>query len=612
MEDLMRRFRDPYSRHIPETVMMLRQRGIRGETVGIGVVLKRSWHFNELPRAVRGLFLAPTNNFTPGERSSTEFPDQSSEKGCRGSVFSTYNRLVGDDTKLNSVGGRRSMGRNKMRRCYSLFQHVTVSFQTAAPFFLASACQHFGELDILKKAPGNSRVVKVISISIGVMQIIKKLTSIMCPIEVASLQSGGPSVSSGVEIGDQVYFVDGRAVNTLSLKKVNELLSDGEVGDTVNLGIVRTRRHSLTSSSPATVDTINGEYPTREISQTYSNSNEYSSHYSETNILNPAAKASNLFGNTGKEFLLFEITRENVFASRVSSCILSYPSYSDTGSTAKTLANEIGLEEELVASAGILSRGQSENETGGIGYISIGEFTQRTLLEVENALETIKKQLHLAAHNHRNQSFSFNRNKKRENRVSSLCGEEAEGLSSYPLDGLIIDLRGNLGGTLPSALDAASLFLPQGNVLLQMKTIASPAALTAIDTVRNGNGNGNSGSGSGSHTSLSRRGTASFLTGVPFLGKLTTALRKNNDRTERYYSTSKKGDVTTPLLLLVDSHTASASEIFAAALIENNRATCMGSKTLGKNVAQVILDHSFFLRDKNQKLLLLCPSINFT
>jgi C-terminal processing protease CtpA/Prc len=608
MEDLMRRFRDPYSRHIPETVMMLRQRGIRGETVGIGVVLKRSWHFNELPRAVRGLFLAPTNNFTPGESLSTEFPHQSSEKGSRGSVFSTFNRVVGDDTKLNSVGGRRSMGRNKMQRCYSLFQHLTVSFQTAAPFFLASACQHFGELDILKKAPGNSRVVKVISISIGVMQIMKKLTSIICPIEVASLQSGGPSVSSGVEIGDQVYFVDGRAVNTLSLKKVNELLSDGEVGDTVNLGIVRTRRHSLapsTSSSPATVDTINREYSRRDISQTYSNSEEYSSPYSETNIQDPAAKASNLFGNTGKEFISFEITRDNVFASRVSSCILSYPSYSDPGFTAKTLANEIDLEEDLVASAGILSRGQSDNETGGIGYISIGEFTQRTLLEVENALETIKKQLRLAANKHRYHSFSFNRNKKGENRVSSLCGEESEGLSSYPLDGLIIDLRGNLGGTLPSALDAASLFLPQGNVLLQMKTMASPAALTAIDTVRNGNGN--SGSGSGSHTSLSRRGTASFLTGVPFLGKLTKALRKNNDRTERYYSTSRKGDVSTPLLLLVDSHTASASEIFAAALIENKRATCMGSKTLGKNVAQVILDHSFFFFEIRTKSYRFAP-----
>jgi C-terminal processing protease CtpA/Prc len=39
----------------------------------------------------------------------------------------------------------------------------------------------------------------------------------------------------------------------------------------------------------------------------------------------------------------------------------------------------------------------------------------------------------------------------------------------------------------------------------------------------------------------------------------------------------------------VDSQTASASEIFAAALIDNERAICMGTTTVGKNVAQVYL-----------------------
>ena len=34
--------------------------------------------------------------------------------------------------------------------------------------------------------------------------------------------------------------------------------------------------------------------------------------------------------------------------------------------------------------------------------------------------------------------------------------------TGHLLRGIVIDLRGNLGGTLPSALDAASLFLPAG------------------------------------------------------------------------------------------------------------------------------------------------------
>lgn len=579
----MRRFHDPYSRHIPETVMMLRQRGIRGETVGIGVVLKRSWHLDELPRAIKGLFLAPTDNFTSVERPLADLPQQSSRKSSRWNVLSTLlNRFKGDNTELNSLAHI-----NRRRTMNSFFQHLTITFQTATPFFLAAAYQHFADSDILKKAPGNTRAIKVISISIGVIQIIKKVTSIVCPIEVASLQPGGPSFISGVEIGDQVYFVDGRAVNTLSLKKVNELLSEGEIGDTVNVGIVRTRRQSLAasiSSSSTTGKTVYGDYSTRDVSHGDSYSEECSTQNTGEQNQVPAPKASNLLGSKGKEFISLEITRDNVFASRVSSCILSYPSYSDPRSTARAIAKEFGLEEDLIVSAGLINKDHSEKGTGGIGYISIGEFTQRTLLEVENALETIKKQLRLAAHKHRSHSFSYSRNLQGEgNRVSqTLSGEESVSLSSssYSLDGLIVDLRGNLGGTLPSALDAASLFLPQGEVLLQMKTMASTAAFSANEVARDGNENGIG--GSSSHAS--RR---SLLRGVPFLGRVTKYLFTANDRTESYHCTSRDGDVSTPLLLLVDSHTASASEIFAAALIDNNRATCMGSKTLGKNVAQV-------------------------
>ena len=90
---------------------------------------------------------------------------------------------------------------------------------------------------------------------------------------------------------------------------------------------------------------------------------------------------------------------------------------------------------------------------------------------------------------------------------------------------------------------------------------------------------------------------------------------------DKYRSTNFRPDEHTPLLLLVDSQTgmsshfqpsydtdipsdlrtlllpfitqfddmiASASEIFAAALMDHNRALCLGTKTVGKNVAQVV------------------------
>ena len=56
-----------------------------------------------------------------------------------------------------------------------------------------------------------------------------------------------------------------------------------------------------------------------------------------------------------------------------------------------------------------------------------------------------------------------------------------------------------------------------------------------------------------------------------------------------HYSMNGNADVSTPLLVLTDTRTASASEIVAAALRDNGRAVLLGTRTLGKNVAQAIM-----------------------
>ena len=48
-------------------------------------------------------------------------------------------------------------------------------------------------------------------------------------------------------------------------------------------------------------------------------------------------------------------------------------------------------------------------------------------------------------------------------------------------------------------------------------------------------------------------------------------------------------DLEIPLVLLVDSGTASAAEVFTAALQENGRATVVGEQTFGKGIVQTIL-----------------------
>lgn len=47
-------------------------------------------------------------------------------------------------------------------------------------------------------------------------------------------------------------------------------------------------------------------------------------------------------------------------------------------------------------------------------------------------------------------------------------------------------------------------------------------------------------------------------------------------------------DLDEPLVIFVDGNTASAAEVFAAALKENDRATLVGQKTFGKGIVQTV------------------------
>ena len=79
------------------------------------------------------------------------------------------------------------------------------------------------------------------------------------------------------------------------------------------------------------------------------------------------------------------------------------------------------------------------------GYLIIHEFSERTYIDAKSALKTLRAEANNA--------------------------RKSSGDSTRPsgMKGLILDLRGNLGGTLPSALDVAALFLKRGTVLLRVK-----------------------------------------------------------------------------------------------------------------------------------------------
>jgi carboxyl-terminal processing protease len=101
-----------------------------------------------------------------------------------------------------------------------------------------------------------------------------------------------------------------------------------------------------------------------------------------------------------------------------------------------------------------------------------------------------------------------------------------------PVDGLILDLRGNRGGLLRQAVMSAEALLPAGVI-----------AITA---------------------------------------------GRDPDATRTWYSTTGELAEHVPVVIMVDGRTASAAEVLAAALADRGRGVVVGSSTLGKGLVQTI------------------------
>lgn len=126
---------------------------------------------------------------------------------------------------------------------------------------------------------------------------------------------------------------------------------------------------------------------------------------------------------------------------------------------------------------------------------------------------------------------------------------EVERLKKQGVEGLIIDLRDNGGGSLKTVVDIAGLFIDKGPVV----------------QVRSRAADGSAG------------GTTEVLS-----------------------DTDPKVQWDGPLVVLVNNFSASASEIFAAAIQDYHRGIILGSKhTYGKGTVQNIIDLNRFVRNNN-------------
>ena len=106
-------------------------------------------------------------------------------------------------------------------------------------------------------------------------------------------------------------------------------------------------------------------------------------------------------------------------------------------------------------------------------------------------------------------------------------------LKAQGMKRLVLDLRGNGGGLMGEAVNMTSLFIPKGSVVVSAKGRAAGSAQT-------------------------------------------------------YKTTSDPVDTEIPILVLVDSGSASASEIVSGALQDYDRATIVGTRTYGKGLVQSI------------------------
>ncbi|MBT3269615.1 S41 family peptidase [Candidatus Poribacteria bacterium] len=115
--------------------------------------------------------------------------------------------------------------------------------------------------------------------------------------------------------------------------------------------------------------------------------------------------------------------------------------------------------------------------------------------------------------------------------TAEAVADAIESLEADGVDGLILDLRSNPGGLLSSAVQIASMFLDEGELIVYTQ---------------------------------------------------------GRDKHEEFFVTQKLADTNLPLTVLVNNGSASASEIVAGALQANDRAILMGNKTFGKASVQKI------------------------
>lgn len=125
--------------------------------------------------------------------------------------------------------------------------------------------------------------------------------------------------------------------------------------------------------------------------------------------------------------------------------------------------------------------------------------------------------------------------------------------------GLIIDLRGNPGGRVDICINLAAMFLEQGDIVSIRNRVPF-----------------------GGHSKT----TYHVDSGAMTVTDVDEDSGETSQKLSRRPANMAQGK---EIVILVDGHSASASEMFTGALKDNNRAVVVGEKTFGKGIGQMML-----------------------
>jgi len=387
---------------------------------------------------------------------------------------------------------------------------------------------------------------------------------VLSPIE------GGPAARAGIRPGDEVLAIDGRPTDGFDGESAAGLLR-GPRGSSVVVDVAR--REVEDGAEGGMVPGIPGRAPPQRLS---------GSSATEMMMTTPNgtnSKKKNSAAPPRVSIRQVRLRREKVELSPVTSSVLTVDGGGGEG---------LAKQKKKTASSSSQHQQQQQHR---VGYLRLASFNARAAADTARALAQMRSQ-----------------------------GAEA----------FVLDLRGNGGGLVRAAVDVSRSLLPRGSTVFAvqgrseeeerdemdknhyhlMRAMTPPAspgdvvpassgvpatAITQRVVLDDNNGDGDEVGEGGLNNNKNRSGGARLLKRVMtmLLPNLSSSSSSQQQQDGESDVASLHSPLSTPLAVLVDRNSASASEILAGALRDNGRAALVGERTFGKGKIQSV----FPLRD---------------